>query len=137
MNNYNNPYAQYKQTAVETASPSRLLIMMFDGAIKFLNQSIDALENKDMENSNLYLQKTQDIVQELMVSLDMNIEISHNLFNLYSYFYKRLIEANLKKDKAIIEEVLQFLKELRETWFQAINTANNATKVHDGLNIEG
>ncbi len=137
MVNNQEPYLQYKKVSIETASPATLLLMLFDSAIKFLNQAIEGIDNKDIEKCNNYLQKTQEIIQELMISLDMNIEISHHLFSLYDYFYRRLLEANMKKDRAIVEEVLQFIQELRDTWAKAAVTATNHAKVETSLNIEG
>lgn len=132
----NNPYAQYKQTSIETANPGKLLIMLYDGAIKFLRIAIEALDKKENENSNIYLKKAQDIVQELMVSLDMNVEISHKLYLLYEYLNRRLIEANIKKDQEIAKEVLQFMQELRETWYKVVNSGNGEDYVNNGLNIQ-
>lgn len=136
MMNYNNPYAQYKQTAIETANSGKLLIMLYDGAIKFLRIAIEAIEKNDNEKSNIYLKKTQDIVQEFIICLDMNVEISQKLYLLYDYLRRRLIEANIKKDRVIAEEVLQFLQELRETWSRVINVGKNEDYVENGLNIQ-
>ena len=137
MNKSNNPYAQYKQISVETASPAQLLIMLYDGAIKFLHQSIEAIESKDIEKANLYLWKTMEIIQELVISLDMKIEISQNLYDLYDYYYRRLMEANLKKDRAIAEEVLQFMQELRDAWAQAAITVKSGEKAENSINMQG
>lgn len=137
MNNHK-PYAQYKQTSIETAGPAKLLIMLFDGEIKFLNQAIEAIDNKNNEKANLFLWKAMEIVQELVISLDMNINIAHNLYALYDYFYKRLIAANIKKDRAIVVEVLQFMLELRETWAQAAIAAKSGEKVtENSINMQG
>ena len=136
MNNANNPYNQYKQTSIETASPVKLLLMLFDGAIKFLHQAIEAIENKDIEKANVYLWKTTEIVQELIISLDMNIDIAHNLYNLYDYFYRRLLEANMRKDRAIAEEVLQFMQELRETWAQAAAAGGSGIVTQNSINVQ-
>lgn len=112
----------YLKTQIETASKEQLLIMLYDGAIKFLNQAKLALENKEYEESHRLLLKAQDIIYEFQATLDMDLggELAQNLFNLYSYYIKRLVYANLKKDKEPIEEVLRHLKGLRDTWKQAI-----------------
>ena len=136
MNNANNPYNQYKQTSIETASPVKLLLMLFDGAIKFLHQAIEAIENKDIEKANVYLWKTTEIVQELIISLDMNIDIAHNLYNLYDYFYRRLLEANMRKDRAIAEEVLQFMQEFRETWAKAAAAGGSGIVTQNSINVQ-
>ena len=99
-----NPYAQYKQLAVNTASPERLLIMLFDGAIRFCLQARQAIEEKDLEKSNYYLLRCQDIVTELIGSLNMDYEISNSLIKMYEYINYNLQQANIKKDVQYIEE---------------------------------
>lgn len=114
-----NAYALYQQNDVLTASQGKLIIMLYDGAIKFLRFSKVAIDENNMENSNKYLCKAQDIISELMVTLNMDYEISKSLYALYDYMKFRLIEANIKKDKGNIDEVLGMLIELRDTWEQA------------------
>ena len=113
-----NPFKQYKETQVTTANQGKLIVMLYDGAIKFLNIAIENMEPKtyDVVNSNIL--KTADIVTELLLSLNMEEggEISQNLFNLYLYIKKQLLEANIKKDAEIIKEVLKYLKDLRDAW---------------------
>lgn len=134
-----NPYAHYKQTAIQTASPEKLLLMLYDGAIKFGYQAQVALEQKDIEASNKYLGKIQDIVSELMVTLNMDYEISKNLFNLYEYMNKRLIEANIQKNSEPLFEVMGYLKELREGFAHAAVTAKGqgGQVVNGAVNFEG
>lgn len=112
------PYKQYKQTEINTANQGKLIVMLYDGAIKFLNIALENMELKtyDIVNSNII--KAQDIITELLLALNMKDggEISMNLFNLYLYFKKRLIEANVQKNSDLIKEVVNHLKTLRETW---------------------
>lgn len=115
-----NAYAAYKQNDVLTASSGKLLIMLYDGAIKFLRFSKVAIDEENIESRNKYICKAQDIISELMATLNMDYEISHSLFALYEYMKYRLVEANIKKDKEIIDEVLGMLTELRETWEKAM-----------------
>lgn len=115
-----NAYALYQQNEVLTASRGKLLLMLYDGAIKFLRFSKVAIDEANIENTNKYLCKVQDIISELMVSLDMKYEISKSLYALYDYMKYRLIQANIKKDKAMVDEVLGMLVELRETWEKAM-----------------
>lgn len=117
-NQTSNAYAIYQQNNVLTASRGKLLLMLYDGAIKFLRFAKASIDEKNVENANKYLCKAQDIVSELMVTLDMNYEISKSLFSLYDYMKYRLVEANIYKDKEMIDEVLNMLVELRETWQQ-------------------
>jgi flagellar protein FliS len=125
MNAYN-PYArqaeQYKKHQIETASPEEVLIMLYDGAIRFLNIAKKAIADKDIEKSHHQLIKAQNIILEFMNSLDMEIggEIAVNLFRLYEYLHYRLVQANIKKDVAMIDEVLDHLRSLKATWEEAI-----------------
>ncbi|MDA8233939.1 MAG: flagellar export chaperone FliS [Clostridia bacterium] len=132
-----NPYAQYKQTAVQTASPEKLLLMLYDGAIKFLNQAKVAMDTRNIEESNKYIIKTQDIISELIVTLNMEYEISHNLHGIYDYLNRRLIQANIKKDPEILEEVLNHITELRQTWAEAAINVKSQPVLAGGVNIEG
>lgn len=118
----NNPYQKYKNTQIETSNQEKLLLMLYDGALNFLKQAKKGLKNNDYETTNNFLVKTQDIINELMATLDMERggEIAQNLEALYDYMNRRLIEANINKEVEQIEEVEDMLKELRETWNQAI-----------------
>jgi flagellar protein FliS len=119
-----NPYEKYKKTGVETASGGKLILMLYDGAIKFLNQSLEGLKDKKYDIVNNNVIKGQNILTELMLSLNMNVgEIAENLYSLYDYMNRRLIEANIKKNGEIVKEVLGMLMELRATWEEAIKRA--------------
>lgn len=133
-----NPYEQYRQTAVETASPERLIIMLYDGAVKFISQAKISMNEGNIEETNKALFKTQDIISELMIGLNMEAgEIAQNLYNLYDYFQRRLVEANTKKDAGILDEVLGHLLELRETWVAAAAKLKASPGTAGGVNIEG
>ncbi len=134
-----NPYNRYKQTAVETASPEMLIIMLYDGAIRFIRQAKESTESKQVEQANNYICKAQAIVNELILSLDMNTgEIAFNLRNIYDYWRRRLVEANVKKDATILGEVLQQAEELREAWSEAVmKYRESQPQVVGGVNIEG
>ena len=114
-----NPYQQYRQQQVNTATPDKLLLMLYDGALRFCQQAKKAVENKEMEQAHINLTKAQNIIVEFMTSLNMDYEISRNLYSLYEYLYNRLVEANIQKDTAIIDEVMDFLTDLRKTWAEA------------------
>lgn len=120
-----NPYAQYKQQSVNTAGPERLLIMLFDGAIRYCGQGRKAMEEKDIEKSNYYLLRCQDIVFELMGSLNMDYEISKSLLNMYEYINYNLQQANIEKDLKYLEEAESYLREFRDIWLQAAKLAKN------------
>lgn len=132
------PYNQYQQASVQTASPERLLIMLFEGAIKFLNMAKAGLQNSDIVMANQNLIKTQNIVNELMVTLNMDYPVSKNLYQLYDYMNYRLIQANIKKDVAMVDEVLNHMTELKDTFSQAaIKAKGEQAKVVGGVNFQG
>jgi flagellar secretion chaperone FliS len=117
-----NPYEVYQKNQVTTAKPEELTLMLYNGAIKFLQQARLAVENKDLPKANTLILKTQDIITELMVTLNRDYEIANSLYTLYEYMKQRLIEGNMKKDLVLIEEVISMLQELRTTWQQAMKT---------------
>ena len=114
-----NPYQQYQTNQVDTADPKQLIVMLYDGAIRFLEVALNNIgdfKNYDLVNTNIL--KAQDIVTELMLSLNMDQggEIANNLFNLYSFMKKELLEGNVKKEKSHLEVVHSLLKELKGAW---------------------
>lgn len=113
------PYEKYRQSSVQTSTPAQLLIMLFDGAIRFVNAGLEGINQKDIQKSNLNLGKAQTIISELMSTLDLSYEVSKGLFALYEYINHLLIEANVNKLTAPAEEALGYISELRETWAQA------------------
>lgn len=119
-----NVAAKYNNNKVMTASPAELTLMLYEGAIKFCNLAIMAIEKKDLEKSNLNIIKAQNIILELRSTLDMHYPLSNDLDRLYEYIYYKLIQANLEKDKDIIEESLDFIRELRNTWKEAMTISN-------------
>lgn len=119
----NNPYQQYRQAEVESLSQGELILMLYDGAIRFLREAIDLSGDfRNYEKVNANLLRVQDIITELMVSLDMDKggEISQNLLSIYVYVKRKLIEANMKKDKADMDEALKHLQSLRSAWDEII-----------------
>lgn len=127
-----NPYESYRQTKISTASQGKLILMLYDGAVKFLNIANEAIPKKDFSTSNANIIKAQNIITELMISLNMEVgEIARNLYSLYDYMNHRLIQANVKKDSKIINEVKGMLIELRETWDQAIKKCGDKVPTQD------
>lgn len=125
----NNPYQTYQKTQVETASQGKLILMLFDGAIKFTRSALQGIEEKNYEKTNTFLMKTQAIISELMLSLDKDAggEIAQNLYSLYDYMYWRLANANLKKDPEMVKEVLDMLTDFRQTWEEVIKISRQKT----------
>ncbi|ERG68137.1 MULTISPECIES: flagellar export chaperone FliS [Exiguobacterium] len=121
-----NPYAAYQNSAVTTANSQELTLMLYDGALKFMRLAKLAIEqgNSDLKNTNI--QKTQAIFQELRLTLNKKIAVSANLDSLYEYMWRRLVDANVKNDTTILDEVLDFTTELRDTWKEAMKLAKQA-----------
>lgn len=115
-----NPYQSYQQNSVNTASPGELTLLLYNGCLKFIHLAKNAIKTNDIQTKNTNIQKAQKIVQELMVTLNMDIEVSENMLTLYDYMNRRLIEANVKNDTAILEEVEGLVNDFRDTWKQVI-----------------
>ncbi|MBO4266072.1 MAG: flagellar export chaperone FliS [Lachnospiraceae bacterium] len=111
-----NPYAQYSQNKILTASPAELTLMLYDGAIKFCNIAIMGIEQKDLQKAHNNIMKVQKIIEEFQLTLNFKYEIANDFNNVYNYLMKRLREANMTKDKAILEEVSEHLHTMRDTW---------------------
>ncbi|NLO89033.1 MAG: flagellar export chaperone FliS [Clostridia bacterium] len=121
MGGLNNSYRAYMQSQVMTAPKEKLIIMMYDGILRFAKVAKEACSRNDIEEANKNLIKAQSIVGELMGSLNFEAgEIAKSLFMLYDYMHRRLIEANIKKDPEIIEEVCGMAAELKEAWQQSL-----------------
>ena len=113
----------YKRQQVLTATPEALTLMLYNGCLKFMDEGMKALEKKDYEATNTALQKAQNIISEFRITLNMDYEISHQLFPLYNYVYDRLVEGNLKSDMKQIEEAKTIITELRDAWVLAMKKA--------------
>ena len=101
-----NPYAQYNQNKILTASPAELTLMLYDGAIKFCNIAIMGIEQGDVQKAHNNIMRVQKIIEEFQITLNFKYEIANDFNNVYNYLMKRLREANMTKDKAILDEVL-------------------------------
>lgn len=120
MTVHNSALKTYKQNSVTTASPGELTLMLYNGCLKFLTKAKKAIEESNFEEKNVNIQKAQSIINELIVTLNMDYEISKQIYPLYDYMNRRLIEANVKNDVTIIDEVIGFATEFRDTWKQVI-----------------
>ena len=116
----NNPYAAYQQNSVTTASPGEVTLMLYNGCLKFIKQATLAIEDNNFQDKNTNIQKAQKIITELMITLNMDIEISQNMSVMYEYMNHRLTEANVKNDASILKEVEGLVVEFRDTWKQVI-----------------
>ena len=111
-----NAYAQYSNNKVLTASPAELVLMLSDGAIKFCNIAVVAIDAKDIPKAHTNIVKAQKIIDHLRITLDMSYPEAQDFDNIYAYVAKRLVEANVSKDKEILEEVCTHLRSVRDTW---------------------
>ncbi|WP_435167099.1 flagellar export chaperone FliS [Paenibacillus glycanilyticus] len=118
------PRNPYMQTSVQTANPSALLIMLYDGAIRFCRQGIEAIKEHRNADAHTSLMKTQDIISEFIITLDRSNPVSESLLLLYEYFKERLVEANTQKNIEPAEEVLGHLIDLKATWVEAAKQVN-------------
>lgn len=137
-------YDAYKSNEITTVSQGKLIVMLYEGGIRFLSIAKESINNPrkfDTVNSNIL--KTQEIISELMTSLDMDKggKVAEDLLSIYVYLKKRLLEANMKKDEDILDEIIKHLTELKVAWEEIEKKASapNATlpKVGGGLSVSG
>lgn len=124
-----NGYAAYANSKIMTASPAELTLMLYDGAIKFCNIAIVAVEKKDIEKAHNNITKVQNIISEFQATLDHKYKVAEDFDNVYTYLKQRLMEANIKKDKEILEEVLGHLRTMRDAWKEVMSKTANGSKV--------
>lgn len=118
-----NQYAQYNNSKILTASPAELTLMLYEGAIKFNNIAIMAMEKKDIEKAHNNIVKVEKIINEFRATLDEKYEVSQDFDRVYVYLLRRLFEANVAKDPEILEEVNTHLRSMRDTWKQVMEAA--------------
>ena len=119
-------YAAYETNKILTASPGELILMLYEGAIKFCNIAIVAIEKNDIEKAHTNIMKVERIVEEFQASLDHKYSVAEDFDNIYKYLNQRLLEANIKKEKDILEEVLKHLRTMRDTWKEVMKKNVNA-----------
>jgi len=118
-----NPYLKIEDNAIYTASKEELTLMLYDGALKFMNQAIDAVEKEDFTKAHNLVIRVEDIIREFQITLDFKYEISNQLNSLYDYMHRRLIEANMQKDAGIMKEIRDMIRDFRDTWKKAMSAA--------------
>ncbi len=106
----------YKNNSIQTASPAELTLMLYDGAIKFCNIALGAIEKNDIAKANTNIIKAEKIICEFRRTLDFKYPVAKDFDLVYDYIYRRLIDANIKKDAEILEEALKYIREMRDTW---------------------
>lgn len=117
---------QYNNSKVLTASPAELTLMLYEGAIKFCNTAIVAIERKDIEKAHINIVKTEKIIEHFRITLDMKYPVAQDFERVYLYLERRLVEANMTKDKEILEEVCMHLRSMRDTWKEVMRINGKA-----------
>lgn len=117
------PHQAYKQNSVNTATPGELTLLLYNGCLKFMKLAKIAIQENNIEQRNINLIKAQNVIQELMLTLNMDVEISKSMMQMYDYIFQRLIEANTKNSIEIIDEVEGYVLEFRNTWKEVIQLA--------------
>ena len=116
-------YQQYEKNKIATASPAELTLMLFEGAIKFENIAIGAIEKGEIEKAHNNIRKVERIIEEFQITLNHDYPVAKDFDEVYTYLKRRLLEANMKKDKEIMEEVLKHLRTMRDTWKEVMRLA--------------
>lgn len=124
-----NGYEAYAKNKITMASPAELTLMLYDGAIKFCNIAVVAIEKKDYAKANTNIQKAERIIGEFQATLDFKYDVAKDFDNVYKYLMQRLIKANVKKDTEILEEVLKHLRTMRDTWKEVMEKTKNGTAI--------
>lgn len=112
----------YQNNAIQTASPADLTLMLYEGAIKFTNIALMALEDGNVEKVHLNIVKVENIILELRSTLDHRYPVAEDFDKVYEYIYRCLVDANVMKDKVILEEALVYIREMRDTWKEVMKT---------------
>ena len=123
-----NGYNNYAKERILNASPAQLTLMLYDGAIKFCNIAIAAVEKGDVMKAHNNIMKVEKIIGEFRATLDFKYHVAKDFDKVYQYIMDRLIEANIKKDKDILEEVLTHLRTMRETWDEVMKHGKQQTR---------
>ncbi len=123
-----NAYAQYQNNKIMTASPAELTLMLYEGAIKFGNIAIAAMENKNPAKAHENIVRVENIIQNFRETLDKKYPVWQDFENIYVYLLRRCHEANVAKDPEIMEEVLKHLRSMRDNWKEVIKRAASEKK---------
>ena len=122
-------YAQYNNSKILTASPAELTLMLYEGAIKFGNMAIMAIDEKNVEKAHINIVKAQKIIYHFRITLDMNYPVAQDFERVYAYLADRLVQADVHKDKEIMEEVCTHLRSMRDTWKEVMRINREKGKV--------
>ena len=130
----NNPYEAYHKVNINTADQRQLIMMLYDGALRYMKKSVTKIEQNDYEAAHNYLVRSREIVAELLATLrpEKGGQLGENLKKLYTYVFNRLVEANLLKDVGIVEEVIGIMTNLREGWAGIKSNSDRPALEDDG-----
>ena len=120
---------QYRHNEIATSSQGKLIIMMYEGALKFVTLAIEGIDTKDLSKKGTYINKTHDIINELSCALDMNKggDVAHKLESLYQFILHQLTLANIKSDRKALESIVNVLTPLKEAWEELLAKSNNGS----------
>lgn len=130
----NQAYEQYNRNKILTASPAELTLLLYEGAIKFCNIAIIAMEQGDLEKTHINIKKVEDIIMEFQATLNRKYPVAEDFDRIYKYIYDLLIEANIKKDKAFLELALKELRGMRDTWKEVMAKAKQSSGTASRVN---
>ncbi|WP_186580823.1 flagellar export chaperone FliS [Aquibacillus kalidii] len=116
----NQTYNTYQNNSVMTASPADLTLMLYNGCLKFIKQAKKGIEENNYEKKNTNIQKSQNIIDELSITLDQEVAISKQVLPLYDFIKRQLVEANIKNDVEKLDQAAELITEFRDTWQQVI-----------------
>ncbi len=121
----NQAYEQYNRNKILTASPAELTLLLYEGAIKFCNIAIVAMEHEDVEKVHVNIKKVENIIIEFQSTLNRKYPVAEDFDRIYKYIYELLVEANIRKDKELLERALKELRGMRDTWKEVMVRAKN------------
>ena len=135
MTTYNRANAAklYQQNSINTASPAKLTLMLYDGAIKFCNIGLEGIEEKNIQKAHDNIMKAEKIIMQLRSSLDMKYPVAEDFDRVYDCVYRRLVEANMKKEAEVLKEATEHIKTMRDTWKEVMRLNNATQKVRINL----
>lgn len=129
----NQAYEQYNRNKIMTASPAELTLLLYEGAIKFCNIAIVAMEQGDIEKTHNNIRKVENIIMEFQSTLNRNYPVAEDFDRIYRYIYDLLVEANIKKDKELLERALDELRGMRDTWKEVMAKTKNQGSITGGF----
>lgn len=121
----------YGNNKVLTATPAELTLMLYDGAVKFANRAVDALEKKDYENTNINIQRCRAIIVELMSTLNFKYAVAEDFKRMYDYIFNLLVKANMDKDMEALQKALEEIRGMRDVWKEVMSKAKGPQLVLD------